>query len=1012
MKTVIIVIPIAFTFIFAFGAEFPICDAIADQQTSDVVFDGTEYTVVYDSAGSIWGAKVNIDGSVRVRFRVSFSLYDKYTLLSIVFDGQRFCVVCNARSAVWPGRWDIAAIIIEGTTPVNNFTALTYTDPAYRPSVAYNGDYYLITARRYYYSDSALYGAFYYPDGTPAFDNFVIEPATAGHIGAVTTVSDGDKYLVAYYLDGYEEYNGYDYFYEARYRIITPPGTVSPSHELKRIALGQPAPVSLFGRHAPALAFDGTRYFCAYGFYEEAMPDDENLNIWAAFISPVGEILQNDIGVAVTADENEAAPDIIMEDRNFSVVYQTWHYRNETWSWDICSRRFDQYGNPVFFVIILEDHIVITDLLVMGDVNDQTLPTVAFDGIDNLAVWQDNRQGTWDIWGDLVPKAGFWTDDPLALAYNGNRHLTGNTGNNCLFYTDHGKVIYRENFIQYDLWTLPFVVGSGSMPALAIGSNGLPSVVWLDGARLMYRRMTLSMPVTWSEPYCLYDPWAYWQPRLNAPPAIVITSHPDQDSVHVLVTLHAVANGPVNWIAEYAFSISQPLDGSFAYIEGGVGPDAGPIRSYPSLTKSDADLSLHLVWQRADTICYATRQIGQAWNNWGPQFGVQRFQSVHPFVETYGDSIFVVWQHQAAPTTPEEVWRARRYFTWDYFLWDNLSRTVETKSLYPVNTSGTFTIFVDQISPSPDHNYDIFYKIRPIDPLTNISESPDVTSLYPQATVKFLYNMTYCYTTWLEGNSAPYEIRFQNLQFPDMDIPAYLTSANGYETPSPYLVARDSFITEWQIPVDVGFETISYRFPLAPGYRYRLKAVVYHQSSGEWQEWIKIDDHLKHLVKYDAYEAETLELWIPPAFYKDGTITVTFERKQGDFAVAGPIYIYRYEYKYKSGNQSGGPMAQQSYPIKSGSIVIFPNPFKTQLNIRYTSGKRLHAINDRLKIKIYDTTGRLVIKLNPFTNSPTSTITWCGTDESGRAVAPGVYFITIENTNNNETNCHKIIKIE
>jgi hypothetical protein len=50
---------------------------------------------------------------------------------------------------------------------------------------------------------------------------------------------------------------------------------------------------------------------------------------------------------------------------------------------------------------------------------------------------------------------------------------------------------------------------------------------------------------------------------------------------------------------------------------------------------------LRSVWQRGDTICYATKPVNRPWDNWGPQFGDDGLQSAHPFVETYGDSALV-----------------------------------------------------------------------------------------------------------------------------------------------------------------------------------------------------------------------------------------------------------------------------------------------------------------------------------------------------------------------------------
>jgi hypothetical protein len=604
------------------------------------------------------------------------------------------------------------------------------------------------------------------------------------------------------------------------------------------------------------------------------------------------------------------------------------------------------------------------------------------------------------------------TDDPLALAYNGNRHLVRkpNSQELHLVYTGSGNVIYRYSSDGGTNWSSSEIIGDGKFPVITLSSDYLPSVAWTDDiGGLWYKRKILQNQ--WSEIYHLYDPWSIGQPRLNSPPSIVITPSSEGDSVHVLMTLHVSANGPANWVAEYSFRIDIPTQGLFSYIEGGSGyPQAGAIRYNPSIARCEQNNSLHAVWQRADTICYATRQLNQTWNNWGPRFGDEGLFSARPFVETYGDMIYVVWQHKEMPSAPEEVykgWRNLSELTFNN--WINFSRTTDTWSLYPVNVSGWFTVYTDYISPFPDHGADIFYKIDPDDIAYNISQTADASSFYPQCSARFISGSAYLYTAWLDGDMPPYRIHFKRLQYIPADIP-YITSINGHEIPSPYLIARDSFMPGWQVPVDVGNETITYRFQLDPEYRYILKAIAYHQSSGEWREWIKVDDRLKHQIKYKAYEPETLEFWIPSAYYRDSLIEIAFDRISGDFATAGTIEIYRYEYEEGEGEGEprNGPMAYGDNGLEDYALNIYPNPFTTKLNIHY----EIPDVSRRISIKVYDTAGRLRKNLSKNGYDSNGTFTWNGQDEFGRTAAPGIYFLTIENLDTRKIFCCKILKLE
>ncbi|MEO0162314.1 MAG: T9SS type A sorting domain-containing protein [candidate division WOR-3 bacterium] len=596
------------------------------------------------------------------------------------------------------------------------------------------------------------------------------------------------------------------------------------------------------------------------------------------------------------------------------------------------------------------------------------------------------------------------TNDPLSLAYNGNRHLVRepNTEKLHLVYTRMDSVIYQYSSDGGTSWTTPLAIGKGKFPAITLSSDNLPSVTWTDEiGGLWYRRQIA--PGQWGEIYHPSNPVGPYDPFLNSPPSIaVVPGNPDE--VHILITRtgRVQMNGVAHTVDDYSFPITNPENGEYHPIDVGTGGMYPPIRLSPSIARSSLDNSLHAVWLRQDTVCYATKNIGQPWQNWGDVFDPEGHQSAHPFVECYGDMVYVVWEHKQTPSAPEDVWKGQRRLSDPNFpYWDNLSRTPNTPSRYPVNASGLFTVFQDSPYP-PINGPEIYYKVHPEDDPFNISQTT-VSSLFPQSVARITGSLFYLYTAWQDGAASPYEIRFKKLSYIPPELPAYLTSVNGNEVPSSYLVQRDTFYSDWQIPVDIGSQKITYRFPLEPGYRYKIKVVAYHQLSGQWREWVKIDNGPKHQIKYNPFKPETLEFWVPTAFYQDGTIDVVFDRISGSFATAGPIYIYRYEYEEGEG---GGPMAQESHTLNNPGLAIFPNPFRDKLNIRYTISDVGQGFS--LAIKIYDVTGRLIKQYN----NPSERIIWNGRDEYGRKVAPGVYFLRIENTGSNQSYCQKILKLE
>jgi len=588
------------------------------------------------------------------------------------------------------------------------------------------------------------------------------------------------------------------------------------------------------------------------------------------------------------------------------------------------------------------------------------------------------------------------TDDPLALAYNGNRHLVRKPRSEelHLVYTNEDEIIYRYSSNGGTDWSLPETIGAGEFPALALDSDNLPSVAWTDEeGGLWYRRKTST--TSWSDVYHLDNPTSSVDLHLNSPPSIAIhESNPN--TVHILVTRSGLIpqykHTYAHTLEDFAFPINDPGQGWFDIIEEKLGPLEPPLRSFPSIARCEVNNSLHATWQRVDTICYAAKPRNDWWVNWGAPFELDGLQSAHPFVETYGDSIFAVWQNQAA----EDVYRGYRHLRDSSFQWVNFSQT-SVSSSYPVNASGFFTAYAEETAQGSP--YDIYYKVRPYDDRINISNTP-YNSRYPQCAARFtLY--PYLYTAWLDRDSAPYEIRFRKIRHltpPDM---AYLSSSNGQSLPSPYLVARDSFIDGWQIPVDMGNMATTYQFRLIPGYAYKAKAVVYHEASGPWSGRIKIDNNLQFTVTYNANVPETLECWIPPALYEDSLLIVSFNRIAGDFAAIGPIYIYRYEYE-----GGGGPMSQQSQPTHHASITVFPNPFREKLNITYQT-----ASQNKTDLKIYDVTGRLVRQFALPSRESFNHITWDGIDDKGRAVPQGVYFLRVDNPDSGDILCQKVLRI-
>jgi len=83
-------------------------------------------------------------------------------------------------------------------------------------------------------------------------------------------------------------------------------------------------------------------------------------------------------------------------------------------------------------------------------------------------------------------------------------------------------------------------------------------------------------------------------------------------------------------------------------------------------------------------------------------------------------------------------------------------------------------------------------------------------------------------------------------------------------------------------------------------------------------------------------------------------------------------------------------------------LEVYPNPFTEKTEIRFTihdSGYRIHDTRYRIQdasLKIYDVSGRIVRQWDYQTIRLSDQILWDGTDDSGRKLPSGVYFVRLE----------------
>ncbi len=95
---------------------------------------------------------------------------------------------------------------------------------------------------------------------------------------------------------------------------------------------------------------------------------------------------------------------------------------------------------------------------------------------------------------------------------------------------------------------------------------------------------------------------------------------------------------------------------------------------------------------------------------------------------------------------------------------------------------------------------------------------------------------------------------------------------------------------------------------------------------------------------------------------------------------------------------SPGVEEQKVGPLQIVSLNICPNPFNLSTAIDYTIPYSGYTTGENSTLKIYDVTGRMVKDFSGLlpANGHRASIRWDGTDDNGRRVANGVYFIALD----------------
>jgi hypothetical protein len=660
--------------------------------------------------------------------------------------------------------------------------------------------------------------------------------------------------------------------------------------------------------------------------------------------------------------------------------------------------------------------------VVSPDQSSKVAPDVASSGSQYVIVWDEEGQG---IYADTASpyQRHFYSDDGNATAYNQSRKIAKDPVSGWLhmtyecrdsvFYTystDGGSNWFPTEWVYGDV-SIPF---RARYPSIVCENQG-PRPVWVSLLRVyeVPPGQACSMPVVlarespgrWVVYGCAFGQWdGEW-----GPPVISACHEPNSTGnlgVYVAFPVHAPLEPPYFWWISFT-RVFHP--GGLDLFLKAAQSDLTPFANV-SIATTPGDI-VHLTWQNPITqrIYYLHRWYGY-WP-WVPaEVSLPPPSSDEPaytpFVEAYGDSVFVVWRGHDEVSSEGEIWRRAKHVGQapaDYhfpLLYPPypVFGTPGQPSACPQMSTKSVTLWQEK----PWDRWDLWGRVGSMTDIVwatpESSVNPSVVAELPDQTSDPITVDAMWTEVLQEQPPVLCEVmhirKYYSSGMDGRDVPAYYDCGVGDSIVSRYCQARDGGARWGDYSVDFGHQNLRYRLPfLNPDYNYRLRLVLYQMSRDTWQQRCVLDGRDVGTFTFRPMVPETVWVDVPRETYeRDFEVAIDLSRVAGKYAAVAGLAVYQ-RWPYKRGFGGDGGQSARALP---GRPILLESPTPSHFQI---STVITYAVNQAasVSLRIFDVQGRMVRELATGPHGLGNYhVTWDATDASGRRVPAGAYLCRLQ----------------